>query len=133
MKKNPSKKVLYRLLQETIDDVGFHIDTSVGLLDREELEKAIIRCERAMAAIRNAKKEIDRNRDDISAQKMSCFEKCLDEMQHRLWRVANKINTASKEKFYHYKKAKNLRLHFLAYSYNPSSNMEDSFEKAKIS
>jgi len=131
--KKPSKKVLYGLLQGAIDDVELHINMSMGFLDNERIEQAITRCERAMEAITNAKREIERQSGEIGSRKMSEFDKSLEEMQHRLWRATNKINAASKDQFCHYKRAKNLRLHFLAYSYNPSNSMEGSCETIKIS
>jgi len=128
-----NKSVLYSLINGSFEDISLHTEMSLGFLEDEEFEKAIIRCEKAIKSLGEAKREIQRYGREISHQKMVHFSNQLLESHQKIWQTTQKINEVVKGNLLLFKRSKNLRLNFVAYAYNPSGDLEEHCETSQIS
>lgn len=126
-----SRSNLYSLIHGILDDVDLHIKTALGYANREDAEKAVVRCERAIKSLDDAQEEIENNKEEISHQKMAHFNSLIIGYRQKIWQATRQINDLAKTNFALHKRSKSLRLNLLAYSYDPPKNLENHYETSQ--
>lgn len=114
------RNIIYSFIQSALDDAQLHLDSAFAFAGvANDLEAAIDRCLRARDAIREAQEEIVVSSELVTRQKQTIFEREITSLYQRLWCVTKDVSSKTRLCYTEHQKSRVLRMHFLAYSYEP--------------
>jgi len=116
------RNIIYSFIHSALDDATQHLDMARSMVS--DAESATERSLRALDAIREAEEELLVSSDLVTTRKKNSFLKEIDILRQRLWCVTKEISSATRMCYAEHQKSRVLRMHFLAYSYEPQGGVE---------
>lgn len=125
MANRTDRSIIYSFIDAAIDDAGRHMLTAREYaFDDDDIDAAIDRCLRALSAIREAEENMSISSDIVTKRKKNFFEQKLDDLRQVLWCLTKDISRKTRMCYTEHQKTRVLRMHFLAYSYQPRDGAE---------
>jgi hypothetical protein len=116
------RNIIYSFIRSALDDARDHLDMAGSMPN--EAEAATDRCLRALDAIREAEEELLVSSDIVTTRKRNSFLREIDALWRRVWCATKDISSHSRMCYAEHQKSRVLRMHFLAYSYEPQDGAE---------
>lgn len=127
MTQRAGRNIIYTFVKSAIDDAQHHLRTAYDYaFNLDDIDQAIDRGYRAISSFREAEQHMAASRKIISSRQKNKFDKELDAVHRCLWTLTMQISNKAKPCYIQFEKSRGLRMHFLAYSYEPQDGVESS-------
>jgi len=90
----------------------------------DNIEAAIDRCLRALGSIREAEEETAVSSEIVSKRKKTALDQKVAELTQQLWCLTKDISSKTRVCYDQHQKTRVLRVHFLAYCYQPQDGAQ---------
>lgn len=127
MTQRTSRNIIYSFVNSAIDSAQSHLRSAYDYaFNCKDIDNAIDRCYRAISSFREAEQHVAASRKIISTRQKNKFEDDLVAIHQCLWCLTKDISRQAKSCYIQNEKSRGLRMHFLAYSYEPRDGVESS-------
>lgn len=117
------RNIIYSFVESAIDDAQRSLRTAYDYaFNRNDIISATDRCLRAISSIREAEEHMAVSSDIVSKQKKKVFEQDLIALKRTLWCFTKDVSKQTGACYVGHEQTSVLRMHFLAYSYEPRDN-----------
>ena len=124
------RNIIYSLVNDSIDDAQGHLRSAYNYaFNVGDAPRATDHCLRAISMIREAEEHMAVSSDIISSRKKNGFRADLQALQRALWCMTKDISALAKSCYADWETTSVLRLHFLAYSYDPQDDAKSKEEE----
>jgi len=119
------RNIVYSFIQQAIDDARRHLEAARWqVVTGTEVEDPIDRCLRARDALVEAEQEIAVASGIVTTKKKNVFYREIEGLHRELWCATKDISKKSRACYDQHRRTRVLRMHFLAYSYEPQNGAE---------
>ena len=125
MASRSDRNIIYSFIDAAIEDADRHMTAAREYaFDDGDMDAAIDRCLRVLSAVREIEENMSISSDIVSKRKKTSYYRKLDRLHQKFWCLTKDLSRKTRMCYTEHQKTRVLRMHFLAYSFQPQDGAE---------